>query len=178
MMNSYLYSPYELALIIQYHQMNCEQYIELLQNIHRYDSIFIQPEYRSDLKMFILAVMDKLNYISDPTTYLSEQSDIEKDLNDYGLINNSKTDDTEHTFSHLVFKEIRIRILYINKKGFSKMKLRTLLSELGYKRRSSSVNGYIYDCLLFYHIETTLKGNVPCRIDEIDIDDTVIFRTL
>ena len=158
--------------------MDCKQYIELLQNIHRYDNIFIQPEYRLDKKMFILAVMDKLNYISDPETYISEQNDIEKDLNDYGLINNSKSDDTEHTFSHLIFKELRIRILYINKKGFSKMKLRTLLSELGYKRRSSSVIGYIYDCLLFYHIEITLKGNVPCRIDEIDIDDIVVFRTL
>ena len=122
--------------------------------------------------------MDKLNYISDPETYLSEQSDVEKDMKDYGLINNSKTDDTEHTFSHLIFKELRIRILYINQKGFSKMKLRTLLSELGYKRRSSSVIGYIYDCLLFYHIETTLKGNVPCSVAEIDIDDIVIFRTL
>mgnify|MGYP004485370941 CR=1 FL=1 len=178
MMNSYLYTPYELALIIQYHQMTCDQYIELLQNIHRYDNIYVQPEYRSNQKKFILAVMDKLNYISDPETYLSEQSDVEKDMKDYGLINNSKTDDTEHTFSHLIFKELRIRILYINQKGFSKMKLRTLLSELGYKRRSSSVIGYIYDCLLFYHIETTLKGNVPCSVAEIDIDDIVIFRTL
>lgn len=177
-MNSYLYTPYELALIIQYHQMTCDQYIELLQNIHRYDNIYVQPEYRSNQKKFILAVMDKLNYISDPETYLSEQSDVEKDMKDYGLINNSKTDDTEHTFSHLIFKELRIRILYINQKGFSKMKLRTLLSELGYKRRSSSVIGYIYDCLLFYHIETTLKGNVPCSVAEIDIDDIVIFRTL
>lgn len=177
-MNSYLYTPYELALIIQYHQMTCDQYIGLLQNIHRYDNIYVQPEYRSNQKKFILAVMDKLNYISDPETYLSEQSDVEKDMKDYGLINNSKTDDTEHTFSHLIFKELRIRILYINQKGFSKMKLRTLLSELGYKRRSSSVIGYIYDCLLFYHIETTLKGNVPCSVAEIDIDDIVIFRTL
>ena len=158
--------------------MNCEQYIELLQNIHRYDSIFIQPEYRSDLKMFILAVMDKLNYISDPTTYLSEQSDIEKDMNDYGLINNSKKDDTEHTFSHLIFKELRIRMLYINIKGFAKMKLRTLLSEFGYKRRSPNIITYIRDCLQFYHIETSLKGNEPCNIEDIDIDDMVVFRTV
>ncbi len=37
---------------------------------------------------------------------------------------------------------------------------------------------YIYDCLLFYHIETTLKGNVPCGIGTIDIDDMVVFRTV
>ncbi len=178
MMKSYLYTPYELALIIQFHHMDSERYIELLQNIHRYDNIYVQPEYRQDQKMFILAVMDKLNYISDPETYISEQSDIEKDMSDFGLPNNSQANDTEHTSSHLIFKELRLRILYINRKGFAKMKLRTLLSEFGYKRRSPNVIGYIYDCFLLYHIETTLKGNVPCSIDTIDIDDMVIFRTV
>lgn len=177
-MKSCLYSPFELALIIQFHRMDSERYIELLQNIHRHDNSFIQPEYRQDRKKFILAVMDKLNFISTPETYMSERSDIEKDFTDFGLINSSKTDDAEHTFSHLIFKELRIRILYINRKGFAKMKLRTLLSELGYKKRSPNVTRYIYDCLLFYHIETTLKGSVPCSIDTIDIDDTVIFRTV
>ena len=82
-MKSYLYTPFELALIIQYHHMDSDKYIELLQNIHRHDNIFIQPEYRHDQKSFILAVMDKLNYLSDPETYISEQSDIEKDMNDF-----------------------------------------------------------------------------------------------
>jgi hypothetical protein len=103
---------------------------------------------------------------------------IEKDMSDFGLPNNSQANDMEHTFSHLIFKELRVRILYINRKGIAKMKLRTLLSELGYKRCSPNVIGYIYDCLLFYHIETTLKGNVPCSIDTIDIDDMVIFRAV
>lgn len=177
-MKSYLYTPFELALIIQYHHMDSEKYIELLQNIHRHDNIFIQPEYRHDQKSFILAVMDKLNYLSDPETYISEQSDIEKDMNDFGLKNNSVSDDTEHTFSHLIFKELRIRILYINQKGVARMKLRTLLAELGYKRRSPNIIGYIYDCLLFYHIETTLKGNVHCNVENVDIDDMIVFRTV
>ena len=134
----------------------------------------VQPEYRQDQKKFILAVMDKPNYFSAPETYISEQSGIEKDMSDFGLPNNSQANDTKHTFSHLIFKELRLRILYINRKGFAKMKLRTLLSKLGYKRRSPNVIGYIYGCLLFYHIETALKGNVPCSIDTIDI----IFRTV
>lgn len=178
MMKSYLYTPFELALIIQHHHMDSERYIELLQNIHRHDNIFIQPEYRRDQKSFILAVMDKLNYLNDPDTYLSEQSDVEKDMNGFGLKNNSVSDDTEYIFSHLIFKELRIRILYINEKGIARMKLRTLLSEFGYKRRSQNIIGYIYDCLLFYHIETTLRGNVPCSIENVDIDDMIVFRTV
>ena len=177
-MKSYLYTPFELAIIIQYHHMDSERYIELLQNIHRHDNIFIQPEYRHDQKKFILAVMDKLNYLSDPDTYISEQSDVEKDMYDFGLKNNSVSDDTEHTFSHLMFKELIIRILYINQNGIARMKLRTLLSELGYKRRSPNNIGYINECLLFYHIETTLKGNISCSVENVDIDDMIVFRSV
>ncbi len=158
--------------------MDSESYIELLQNIYCHDNIFIQPEYRYDQKKFILAVMDKLNYLSDPVTYVSEQSEIEKDMDDLGLKNNSVSDDTEHTFSHLIFKELRIRILYINQKGIARMKLHTLLSKLGYKRRSPNNIGYIYNCLMFYHIETTLKGNVPCSIETVKYDDMIVFRTV
>ncbi|MBO6310703.1 MAG: hypothetical protein J6N70_18070 [Oribacterium sp.] len=177
-MKSYLYTPFELALIIQYHHMDSERYIELLQNIFRHDNIFIQPEYRHDQKGFILAVMDKLDYLNDPDAYMSELSEIEKDMNDLGLKNNSASGDTDHGFSHLIFKELRIRIQYINQKGIAKMKLRTLLLNLGYKRRSQNVMRYINDCLLFYHIETTLKRKVHCIIDNVKMDDVIVFRTV
>ena len=29
-----------------------------------------------------------------------------------------------------------------------------------------------------YHFETSLKGNEPCNIEDIDIDDMVVFRTV
>jgi hypothetical protein len=156
--------------------MDSERYIELLHNIYRHDNIFIQPEYRHDEKEFILAVMDNLNYLSNPDTYVSEQSDVERDMDDLGLNNNNFSENTEHTSSHLIFKELRIRSLYINQNGTARMKLRTLLSKLGYKRRSPNNIGYIYNCLMFYHIETTLKGNVPCSIETVKYEDMIVFR--
>lgn len=177
-MKSYLYTPMELAIIIQLHHMDSERYIELLHNIHRHDNIFIQPEYRRDEKGFILTVMDKLNYLSDQDTYVSEQSEIEKDMNDFGLKNDNISNDTDQIFSPFIFKELRIRSLYINQKGIARMKLRTLLSKLGYKKRSKKIIRDIYDCLLFYHIETSLKGNIPCSVETVDIDDMLTFKTV
>lgn len=177
-MISFLYTPYELAIIINFYNMDTERYINLLRDIHRNDNIFIQPEYRQDCKKFILAVMDKLHYLNNTDSYISEQSYIEKDMDELGLENSSSSDDNEYYCSHLIFKELRIRIQYINKKGFAKMKLRTLLSELGYQRRVANVLDYIDDCMMFYHIEPTYRGNEPCNIYTADKDDTIVFRVV
>ena len=65
-MKDLLYTPYELAIIIYNNNLENEQYIEMLKDFHTYDKSFIQLQYRHDAKAFILAVMDKLEYINDP----------------------------------------------------------------------------------------------------------------
>ena len=177
MMNHYLYSPFELAAIIYSYELNIEEYTILLQKVHRYDNSYLIPEYRQDRKQFILAVMDKLAYISDPQAYIAERADVEKDMNAFGLDNNDASQN-DLVYSNMFFKELRIKIKYINTRGFARMKLRTLLSELKYKRRSSSVMDYIQKCLYFYHIEVTLKGNQPCDLKECSLDDVVIFKVI
>ncbi len=177
-MKNYLYSPYELAVIFQYHGIDIVRITEILENIYRYDNAFIQPEYRHNRKKFILDVMDRMNYLNNQAQFELERDDIDKDLSDFGLINSSGDTDSENTVAHLIFKELRIRILYINRQGYAKMKLRTLLSELGYKKRSPIVIDYIVDCLLFYHISISLRDNAPCEIDKINLDETVVFRVV
>lgn len=177
-MKNYLYSPYELAVIFQYHGIDIVRITEILENIYRYHNAFIQSEYRHDRKKFILDVMDKMNYLNNQTQFELEQDTIDKDLLDFGLINSNSDTDLENTVAHLIFKELWIRILYINRQGYAKMKLRTLLSELGYKKRSPIVIDYIVDCLLFYHISISLRDNVPCEIDKINLDETVVFRVI
>lgn len=174
-MESYLYSPYELAIIIQFHDMNNAEYVKLLRGIFHRDNLFLQPEYRSSEKKLILSVMNQLNYLNDHEAYLSEQAMIEQDMKALGLPNHSRED--ERSFSHLIFKELRIRILFINKRCCARMKLRTLLSVLGYKRRSANVLNYVFGCLLFYHI-AALRDNEPCDIRTIGLDEMITFRTV
>ncbi len=177
-MKSYLYTPFELALIIQHHALDCNKYMDLLHNIYQNDKSFLLPEYRNNQKKLFLDVMDNLNYINNTENYLSEIEAIEKDSEALGLVNNYSGDNLRDSFNHLIFKELRIRILYINTRGFACLKLRTLLSEFGYKRRSPYIIQYIIDCLNFYHISVSLRGNVPCDIKSVSIDDTIVFRTV
>lgn len=177
-MDYYLYSPYELALIIQYYGMDIVSAAEFLNTVFHCDNTYIMQEYRSNQKNFVLAVMDQMNYINNQEQFESERNDIAKDLEEFGLMNGSENNDDYAMVHHLIFKELRLRILYINQKKFAKMKLRTLLSELGYKRRSPKNINYITDCLLFYHISVSLKGNVYCDINAVGLDDTLVFRVI
>ena len=143
-MESYLYTPYELAIIIWYYNMDCLSYVDLLKKIFHYDNIFIQTKYRNDQKKFILSVMDRLNFINNQEQFKREQIIIERDMEEFGLLNNIGDLDDEDCISHLIFKELRIRILFINQKGYAKIKLRTLLRQLGYKKRNSNIINYIF----------------------------------
>lgn len=177
-MKSYLYTPFELALIIQRQALDCIKYMSLLHSIYLYDNQFLLPEYRNNQKKLFLDVMDSLNYLNNTASYILERAAIEKDSEALGFVNNHNEDEMYKSFSHLIFKELRIRIMYINTRGYTCMKFRTLLSALGYKRRSSSVINYIIDCLLFYHISVSLRRNAPCDFESIALDETIVFRTI
>ena len=90
-MKSYLYTPFELALIIQHHALDCNKYMDLLHSIYQNDKSFLLPEYRNNQKKLFLDVMDNLNYINNTENYLSEIEAIEKDSEALGLVNNQRT---------------------------------------------------------------------------------------
>lgn len=77
----------------------------------------------------------------------------------------------------LFFKSLRIKILYIGGKNYSRIKLRTLLSAYGYKRRSKFFIDYVKKCLAFYKIQTFWRGEI-CDVAEINLDDMITFRAV
>ena len=175
-MEKLLYSPYDYALIIHYHNMDVSEYMNMLKRIFRYDNLFIQSKYRYDEKKFILAVMNMLNYVSNKDKYLTEQEETHRDLETLGIERSYDLNESESY--HFVFKEMRIRIVYINKSGCTKKKLRNLLSDLGYQRRTQKILRYIINCLLFYHIRVSYKNDTPCDITVTDTEETLYFKTL
>ena len=74
--------------------------------------------------------------------------------------------------------ELRLRIIFLDNQEFVRMKLRTLMRDHGYKRRTSKLNTYLKMCMYFYHIETYIRGGERCNIEEIDLDDMITFRVL
>ena len=76
----------------------------------------------------------------------------------------------------LFFKSIRLRILYIGKQDYVRIKLRTLLKRYGLKRRSQKFIDKFLLCIWFYQLQIYLPGNKECDIRKVNVDDTIIFR--
>ena len=79
----------------------------------------------------------------------------------------------------LFFKRLRVQILYLGKKDYVRMKLRTLIAAYGYQRRSKEFVRFLKIRLVFYHIQTALRGNELCDVETMDsLDDMITFRVL
>lgn len=56
------------------------------------------------------------------------------------------------------------------------IKLRTLLKQYGYRRRSAKLLEHLEQCMAFYQLQPYLRGGIPCKLSEISIDEMVVFR--
>lgn len=72
----------------------------------------------------------------------------------------------------------RLRLLFLDRRDYISMKLRTLLANYGYKIRTGRLNAFLKGCMCFYHIESYVKGGEPCDIANVKLDETIIFRVI
>ncbi|MBQ9487156.1 MAG: hypothetical protein IJU91_05065 [Selenomonadaceae bacterium] len=173
-MNELFYTAPDLACIIDNWDLTVNDSSDLIQKIFQQDKNFLADEYRNDYRKLFLDVRYWSDYLCDKVTFDKEFPAIQKDcggvLDDTNFVNDDFDLD-------LFFKSLRIKLLYIGEKKYVRMKLRTLLSVYGYKRRSKEFIFYLKDCLKFYHIQTSLRGKI-CDVAEINLDDMITFRVV
>ena len=85
---------------------------------------------------------------------------------------------TENFDMDLFFKMKRLQILYLEGQDYVRMKLRTMLKIYGYKRRTQELLRYFRECLMFYHMQTYLRGREECDVGEIGLDEMIIIRVI
>ena len=177
-MQELYYSALDIAVIISRMELGCREENRLLDLIWEGEKSFLAIQYRSNQRKFILDVYHWIQYLYDKQVIDNELPVIQKDLEH--LNSDLQTEKLVNDFSNLdlFFKNMRIRILYGNGNNYVKIKLRTLLKEYGYKRRSQLLLRYINNCMFFYHLEVTLRGGKLCSIEEVNLDQMLIFRIL
>ena len=85
---------------------------------------------------------------------------------------------TDYFDIDLFFKMKRVQILYLDGQYYVRMKLRTLLKAYGYKRRTQELLKYLRECMMFYHMQTYLRGKEECDIGEIGLDEMITIRVI
>lgn len=177
-MRELLYTALDIAIIISAMELNCREESQIIDSIWEGEKAFFSPEYRKNQKKFILDIRYWLNYFYEKPILDEEFPVIQKDL----ICADSTLEETMYVtdFSNLdlFFKNIRIKILYGKGPDYIRLKLRTLLKEYGYQRRSKILLEYINKCIWFYHLEVTLRGGVPCSIDSVGLDRMLVFRVV
>ena len=170
------YDSYSLALFAVSHEMGSRSAMDFLEKIHREEKSFLHPDYVSDKKLFFSDTLYWMEYLIDKEKLDAEFPIVEKDFKATGKTFVRESVMSDYPDIDLIFMFMRLRILYVDKQNYERMKLRTLLRSYGYKRRSPAIVAHINKCLIVYHIQPYLRDYEQCEIEKVDIDDMITFR--
>ena len=177
-MEGLCYSALDIAVIVSSMQLGCQDESKILDQIWRSEKEFLDEPYRESQRKFILDVYYWLHYLYDKPMIDKEFPAIQKDLANSNRVLLAEQLTSDFMDLDLFFKNIRIRILYGFGNDYVRIKLRTLLKQYGYKRRSQVLLQHINRSMLFYHLEATQRGGVPCSIADVDLEQMITFRVI
>lgn len=175
-MKALLYTALDVACIIDNAGLSTKEALRLAHRMHTEDKSFLAVEYRQNYRKWLLDILYWSDYMQDKITLDAEFPSVQTVSDGTLDISDLMRDDFD---LDLFFKRLRVQILYLGKKDYVRMKLRTLIAAYGYQRRSKDFVRFLKIRLVFYHIQTALRGNELCDVETMDsLDDMITFRVL
>mgnify|MGYP000946103225 CR=1 FL=1 len=175
-MKALLYTALDVACIIDNAGLSTKEALRLAHRMHTEDKSFLAVEYRQNYRKWLLDILYWSDYMQDKIALDAEFPSVQAVSDGTLDISDLVRDDFD---LDLFFKRLRVQILYLGKKDYVRMKLRTLIAAYGYQRRSKEFVRFLKIRLVFYHIQTALRGNELCDVETMDsLDDMITFRVL
>ena len=175
-MEELLYTALDVACIVDNIGLSTQEMMKLSHRMHVEDNLFLAKEYRNNYRKWLLDILYWSDYMQDKITLDAEFPSIQA-ISDGQLDVEALTHDDFNI--DLFFKKLRIQILYLGKNDYVRMKLRTLMAAYGFKRRSKEFVHFLQCRLAFYHIQTALRGNEVCNVEDMEsLDDMITFRVI
>lgn len=177
-MEELCYSALDLAAIISSMGLGCQATADFLERVWDGERPFLQEMYREHKRQLILDSNYWLTYLSDKPAIDAEFPTIQRDVKATGGELEADAYITNAYGLDLFFKSTRLRILYGGGKPYVRVKRRTLMGKYGYKRLSPALVEFFHRCVYFYHLQPYVRDNVKCQIEDVGIDEILIFRTI
>ena len=175
-MKALLYTALDVACIIDNAGLSTKEALRLAHRMHTEDKSFLAVEYRQNYRKWLLDILYWSDYMQDKIALDAEFPSVQAVSDGTLDVSDLMCDDFD---LDLFFKRLRVQILYLGKKDYARMKLRTLIAAYGYQRRSKEFVRFLKIRLVFYHIQTALRGNDLCDVETMDsLDDMITFRVL
>ena len=175
-MKALLYTALDVACIIDNAGLSTKEALRLAHRMHTEDKSFLAVEYRQNYRKWLLDILYWSDYMQDKIALDADFPSVQAVSDGTLDISDLMRDDFD---LDLFFKRLRVQILYLGKKDYVRMKFRTLIAAYGYQRRSKEFVRFLKIRLVFYHIQTALRGNELCDVETMDsLDDMITFRVL
>ena len=170
------YTALDLAVLLSLRDLGVREEAALLERVWAEEQAFLEPDLIKSKRTFVLDVAYWSLYFREKPCIDREFPMIQRDAAGYGAHLSAKS--FLHDFSDLdlYFKEVRFRLRFFSDCGYVRIKLRTLLKQYGYRRRSPKLLEHLEQCMAFYQLRPYLRGGIPCELSEISVDEMVVFR--
>jgi len=165
----YLFTPHDLAIFIRFANFTVSRENEVLKDLFNNHNADILFPYREDFLLFRKSVSNLLIKYEMDFDDLDEAQMIMRDVNGASTEQTSEPD-----YYCWYFKLIKLRLLYTQ--DSIKMKMSTLLSDFGYKRRSKDLVATIKTAIKKLNLVPYTRGYELCDIGDVDIHTMIIFR--
>lgn len=164
----YKFTPVDLANYIFTEDLSHHRTNEVIWDLFKnFNKLIVYP-FCNDYMNFKKAISEQLNLWE-----LNDKEYTEAELIMYE-INSSIFNEYDADYFSMYFKLIKLQLMY--SVNFRKIKLRNLLRDFGYKRRTSELMTSMNRTLNNLGLETYLKNYERCNICDIAIDDMIIIR--
>ena len=172
------YTALDLADLLRLRDLGFKEEAALLDKIWAEEQAFLSPDLKKSKRNFLLDVAYWSLYLREKPYIDQEFPVIQRDAADCGACLNQEAFLSDFSDLDLYFKEVRFRLRFFSDCGYVRIKLRTLLKQYGYRRRSAKLLEHLEQCMVFYHLQPYLRGRIPCKLSEIPVDEMIIFRLL
>jgi len=174
-MSKYLYKPCDIALYFRVSNFTISDEKKIRDEIWEERYTILDPYYRKDKYKYIKEI-SKLLYQYGEECFYTEMQAINKVLEEIGstyvISEHNNKDDRVEAF----FRYIKLRLSYTENVSYVRFKLRTLLREFGYKKRTEKLVDNIKKSLKALKLGTYLRNYQKCDISEIKLNDIVMIR--
>lgn len=174
-MSKYLYTSQDIALFLDYSDFKLLDEKIIKEDLWERRSKVLDPRHRGDKYKFIKEV-SKYREICDAEEYKNELVVINRIFKEIGSNYEITKFEYDPNYIEAFFRFIKLRLTYTEGCSFVRLKLRTLLRNFGYKRRSEILVKDINRSMKSLDLQCYLKDYQVCDIAKVRLDDIIIIR--
>ena len=167
----YNFTPRDIAVYLLFDDTPYRRRKYVVEDLFKNHNSSIEYSYRTNFSNFVSAVHDLMIRMESDTETLNEVSVILSEINEHKTCKSIY----QHDYFGSYFKLIKLQLMY-SEISYRKIKLKNLIKNFGYKRRSAALINNINRTLNALDLIPYLKDHKTCDLHKIKLDDMIMIR--